>query len=340
MKTDKKLLAIGAALVLSVVFSVIVAWKNTGSLFTLSTIRIGVVTLFNVLIIGYFGYKFFGHYSSKSVSQFKKRVFLLLFFFFIIVFVFCSFMYRVGDYFYFLLNGWDTTALFRVNPEIILAGIKQYSVWVLAATIFFFYMIWRQAVDREQKLREENLKYQYRTLKTQVNPHFLFNSLNTLSEIVYADAKKADNYIQKLSGIYRYILDNEETDLIPLNKEIEFVRQYFDLQKERDDDKIQLEIDVENADKFKIIPVSLQALIENSLKHNAMSEENPLKIHIYHEGGYVVVSNIIQRKNTLDHSSGMGLLNLKERAKLITGKEIIVNQENNLFLVKLPVICM
>jgi LytS/YehU family sensor histidine kinase len=217
-------------------------------------------------------------------------------------------------------------------------AIISLSVGLFVCCIVFFYTTWRQAIEREQKLREENLKYRYRTLKTQVNPHFLFNSLNTLSEIVYADAKKADNYIQKLSGIYRYILDNEETDLIPLNKEIEFVKQYFDLQKERDENKIQLDIDLKNTDKFKIVPVSLQILVENALKHNVISEEKPLKIHIHGDDGYISISNNMQRKSTLNNSSGTGLSNLNERVKLITGKEIIINQNNNQFTVKLPLI--
>jgi LytS/YehU family sensor histidine kinase len=168
--------------------------------------------------------------------------------------------------------------------------------------------------------------------------HFLFNSLNTLSEIVYADAGKADSYIQKLSGIYRYILNNEETDLIPLDREIEFVRCYLELQKERDGNKIQAVIDVMNADKFRIIPVSLQLLVENALKHNSVSEEKPLEIRIYAEAGYVVVSNTVQRKNVLSDSYGMGLSNLKERIKLIIRKEMLVSQENNRFTVKIPLI--
>jgi LytS/YehU family sensor histidine kinase len=233
------------------------------------------------------------------------------------------------------MKGWGMENFInRIGP----GAIISLSVGLFVCCIVFFYTTWRQAIEREQKLREENLKYRYRTLKTQVNPHFLFNSLNTLSEIVYADARKADSYIQKLSGIYRYILDNEETDLISLDKEIEFVRQYFALQKERDENKIQLDSCVENADKFKIIPISLQILVENALKHNVISEETPLKIHINGDNGFISISNNIQRKSILNNSSGTGLSNLKERVKLITGKEVIINQENNQFTVKLPLI--
>ena len=187
-------------------------------------------------------------------------------------------------------------------------------------------------------MREENLKYKYQNLKSQVNPHFLFNSLNTLSEIVYEDAKIADKYIQKLSGIYRYILENEEIDLVPLNKEIEFVKQYFDIQKVRDNNKILLEIDCQDADEFKVVPVSLQILVENALKHNSRSEKSALKIRIERMNDVIVVSNNIQRKNILENELKTGLLNLKERVRLILDKNLILEEDNNRFIVKLPII--
>jgi LytS/YehU family sensor histidine kinase len=153
----------------------------------------------------------------------------------------------------------DTTHYLRFLFQVELPGaIKSFSIWILLGSAFFFYTIWRQAIEREQQLREENLKYKYKNLKTQVNTHFLFNSLNTLSEIIYADTKKADNYIQKLSEIYRYILEHEETDWIPLNEELAFVNQYFELQKEREDDKIRLDIDFQNLkQKIEIYTVTL-----------------------------------------------------------------------------------
>ena len=209
-------------------------------------------------------------------------------------------------------------------------------VGVFVSAIVFFYTTWLQAVNREQQLHEENLKYKYRTLKTQVNPHFLFNSLNTLSEIVYVDPRKADNYIHKLAGIYRYILDHEETDLISLNEELDFVKQYFELQKERDGNRILLDVEIANPSQFKIIPISLQILVENALKHNAASEEKPLKIQICAKDGYIIVSNNIQRKNRLNDSPGTGLANLRQRTKLITGRDVIQTQEDNQFVIKLP----
>lgn len=245
----------------------------------------------------------------------------------------------VGVYSFYLIKGLDTSNfinhLFKVELN---SAIKQFLIWILLGSAFFFYTIWRKAIEREQMLQKENLKYKYQNLKSQVNPHFLFNSLNTLSELVYDDAERADKYIQKLSTIYRYILENEETDLIPLKQELEFVKQYFDLQKERDNGEIMLKIELDNVENYRIIPVSLQLLVENVLKHNTISQENPLKIEIYFQDDCVIVSNSIHRRNVLEKSTNTGLLNLKERVNLTIGRKLEVSEENNQFVVKLPIV--
>ena len=305
--------------------------------FTLETVVFGITNLPSILIVIFLFEKILDNNSKKSATQLKRRLIptFILTLLATTSIVLC--FYFFGNFVYFLINEGQTET-FRAITSISKTATICLFAGLFVCCIVFFYTTWHQAIEREQKLREENLKYRYRTLKTQVNPHFLFNSLNTLSEIVYVDAKKADNYIRQLSGIYRYILDNEEIDLIPLDKEIEFVEQYFDLQKERDANKIQLEIDIKNADKFKIVPISLQILIENALKHNVISKEKPLKIHIICDDSYISISNNIQRKSVLSNSSGLGLPNLKERIKLITGKEMVINQENNQFIVRLPLV--
>ncbi|MCC8144851.1 MAG: histidine kinase, partial [Bacteroidales bacterium] len=277
--------------------------------------------------------------SKKSVSQLKKRLIPSFIFFVLSTMILAFISVELGLYVLFLQEGRSTNEFFSQIFNVKYTGaIICLVAGIFFSSIVFFYKTWKQAVDRQQQLVEENLKYRYQTLKTQINPHFLFNSLNTLSEMVYEDAEKADNYIQKLSGIYRYILDNEETDLVLLTKEIEFVLKYFELKKERDDNKIVLDLHVNDPEKFRIIPVSLQILVENALKHNSASVNKPLKINIHTEDMLVVVSNNMQKKNTLDNSYGTGLSNLKERAKLITGRKMIVSQNNNEFTVKIPII--
>ncbi len=338
MKKNKTILII-AALLFTILFSVIFKWIQTGNPFRADTIMFGAIIFLNIIITGSVGYNILGRFSHKSTIQTRKQIIPAFLIFVLIALIVSLSTISLGVYLYYLAKGLNTSNfllhLFTIELS---SAIKQFVVWILLASAFFFYTIWRKAIVREQQLREENLKYKYRNLKSQVNPHFLFNSLNTLSEMVYGDAKKADNYIQRLSAIYRYILDNEETDLLPLKEELDFVEQYFSLQKERDNGKIALKIDIQNTDRYKIIPVSLQLLVENALKHNAISMEKPLDINIYDNDGYVIVSNNLQRKSIIENSTHTGLSNLRERVKLIMGKEIIVVEENRRFNVKLPVI--
>ena len=339
MKKNKKVLGFTAALIFSIVFSLLFKWGQTGNPFKAETIMYGIVFFLNLLIMGSIAYSSFRKYSNKPAHQIKKNILPSFLLFVLLTLLVSLSLVSIGVYAFYLIKGLDTTNFLTQLFQVELSGaIRQFSIWILLGSAFFFYIIWRKAIEREQKLREENLKYKYQNLKSQVNPHFLFNSLNTLSEIVYEDAKIADKYIQKLSGIYRYILENEEIDLVPLNKEIEFVKQYFDIQKVRDNNKILLEIDCQDADEFKVVPVSLQILVENALKHNSRSEKSALKIRIERMNDVIVVSNNIQRKNILENELKTGLLNLKERIRLILDKNLILEEDNNLFIVKLPII--
>ena len=339
MKKNKKVIVFIISVISCAVFAIIYKWYKTGNPFQISTILLGMIFLIMVLIGLSFGRIFFQKIFNRPITQLKKIILPAFMFFLLVILLISLLVIGLADYVFYLIMGLDTGNLVNHLLQVEFPpAIKFYSISIFIGSAYFFYNAWHQAIDREQKLREENLKYKYQTLKTQVNPHFLFNSLNTLSELVYGDSKKADGYIQKLAGIYRYILDHEEIDLISLDEEITFVKQYFELQKERTGNKVQLDIDIKNADKFRVIPISLQILVENALKHNSMSEECPLKIHIGSDNEYVTVSNGIQRKNIINHSAGTGLSNLKERAKLITGKEIIIIQKNNTFAVKLPIL--
>jgi len=334
-----KVAVLAIAIAFSILFSLFFKWIQTGNPFKAETIVYGLIVFLNIFILGYVGYVTLNKFSNKSTIETQKKIIPAFLLFVILSLIIALAIVSIGVYSFYLIKGLDTSNfinhLFRVELS---SAIKQFSIWILLSSAFFFYIIWRKAIEREQQLIVENLKYKYQNLKSQVNPHFLFNSLNTLSEIVYEDSKKADSYIQTLSKIYRYILENEEIDLVWLDKEIEFVKQYFNIQKVRDNDKVSLEIDLKDAGKFKIVPVSLQILVENALKHNSRSEKMPLKIRIERSNDYIVISNNIQRKNILENSSKTGLLNLRERVRLIINKDLIIEDDNNLFIVKIPVI--
>ena len=204
--------------------------------------------------------------------------------------------------------------------------------------LFFFYAQWSDSLKREQQLEQEKLIFQYETLKNQVNPHFLFNSLNTLSSLVGQDSKLSEQFIQKLSAVYRYVLENKDKELVPLSTELNFVKNFFYLQKIRDQEKIELEIEKNGPENVYILPVSLQMLVENALKHNQATRKEPLKITIHFEGlDKLVVRNDLRKKTKLEESSGLGLNNLNERCRLILHREIELKKTAGEFIVKVPV---
>ena len=221
-----------------------------------------------------------------------------------------------------------------------LAGsVKVTGIAFLFITPIFFFIPWQQSMKREFELREQNLIFQNETLKNQVNPHFLFNSLNTLSSLINTEVGIAGQFISKLSVIYRYILDNSSKLKVSLKEEIEFIKDYYYLHQIRNEGKIKLEIDIRSEEyAYKIIPISLQQLIENAIKHNMATQGKPLLINIYIEEQYIVVKNNIQKMATQVVSMNIGLKNLNERVTFVTGKEIIVAESEGNFLVKVPLI--
>jgi hypothetical protein len=204
--------------------------------------------------------------------------------------------------------------------------------------VIFVILLWQASLKREQNLREEKLIFQNETLKNQVNPHFLFNSLNTLSALVSTQPDVAEEFIHRLSSIYRYILENSSKDRVLLGVELSFIKDYFFLHKIRDDGKIQLEIQVEDYDNSEILPVSLQILVENAIKHNKATRESPLKILIYIENKHVVVKNNLQKMAQQLSSTQIGLKNLAQRINLVTKKTLIIEETPKEFIVKIPLL--
>jgi LytS/YehU family sensor histidine kinase len=148
----------------------------------------------------------------------------------------------------------------------------------------------------------------------------------------------AEEFITRLSSIYRYILENSSKDKVPLEVELSFIENYFFLHKIRDDGKIQLEIRINDFGNYEILPVSLQILVENAIKHNKATRESPLKILIYTENKSIVVTNNLQRMALQMKSTQIGLKNLNQRVSLITGKPLVIEETNTDFTVKIPLV--
>lgn len=197
---------------------------------------------------------------------------------------------------------------------------------------------WKNAELNAEKLQKESMKAQYESLKNQVNPHFLFNSLNALTNLVYEDPDKAAKFIKQLSEVYRYVLDTREKELVWVEEELKFLRAFLYLQQIRFGDKLKVDLNL-NADSYRVAPLVLQMLLENAIKHNVVSEENPLSIKVYAQDGYLIVENSLQRRKVLpEESAGVGLENIKRRYSFLTDKAVEVIENTQSFIVRLPAI--
>lgn len=204
---------------------------------------------------------------------------------------------------------------------------------------FYFINELRDSIEEKEMFKRESLNAQINALKTQVNPHFLFNNLNTLSAIIPDEPEKAVDFVQELSKVYRHILEVRDEQSIPLVEELEVVKAYAFLLKTRFGNNLSIDIDVpENKLKSRIVPLSLQILMENAIKHNIVSAEKPLQVKIFTKNGNLVVSNNIQVKNQLTESTGIGLENIRNRYKLIGDKKVVVNSEGTHYTVNIPLI--
>jgi hypothetical protein len=201
-----------------------------------------------------------------------------------------------------------------------------------------FLINWRQTAVDAEKLKRESTMAQYESLKNQVNPHFLFNSLNVLTNLVYENQDKAVKFIKQLSEVYRYVLDTRDKEVVDLREELAFLRSYAFLQHIRFGDKLNMDIQL-NGVNGKIPPLALQLLVENAIKHNEISQENPLTIRISTDKEFVVVSNTIREKGfQTENSPGIGLANIRRRYEFLTSTKVDVQASDNTFTIKLPLI--
>lgn len=199
-----------------------------------------------------------------------------------------------------------------------------------------YLLAWKDASINAEKLKKENIEVQYESLKNQVNPHFLFNSLNVLTELLYQDQDQAAEFVKELSQVYRYLLENKDKEIVSLETELDFIEAFIFLLKIRFDKSLIVNINLEADSETMIAPLTLQLLLENAIKHNVVSSEDPLRIDLYEDDTYIVISNIIQRKNSSGLSSGIGLRNITERYGFLTNKKVEIIAGPKDFTVKIP----
>jgi sensor histidine kinase YesM len=230
-------------------------------------------------------------------------------------------------------------ALFRISTE------YYYNVLLITLVISTFLhgrsflLDWRKSIEETEALKRAHLTSQYESLKNQVNPHFLFNSLNVLTALVHKDADLSEKFIRQLSDVYRYVLEVSEEELVHLDKELKALEAYVFLLKIRFGQNLEVDVDVTNTADQLIPPMSLQMLVENAVKHNIISKEQPLKISIIQKAdGSIVVENNLQKKNQQPYHLGIGLKNIKKRYQRFLEDDIKIVEKGGCFRVVLPVI--
>lgn len=204
----------------------------------------------------------------------------------------------------------------------------------------FFYQQWKANLIRSESLEKENIASRYETLKNQVNPHFLFNSFNTLLSLIEEDKEAAIRYLEALSEFYRRILQSAEKPLITLQEELGMIGDYYSIQHARFGDAFKLEIIIpESYMNTFVAPLTLQMLVENALKHNTASAKNPLNLKIsISENNYILICNNLNKRTGKQPGTGMGLNNIVSRYGMVSNREVMVNNSGTEFTVAIPVI--
>lgn len=225
-------------------------------------------------------------------------------------------------------------------------GVSIYMVATIIAILmslffhaFYFYKALQDKKIKEHKIIAGTASAKFDALKNQLDPHFLFNSLNVLTSLIEEDPFQAQKFTTSLSKVYRYVLEQKNKDLVPVEEELQFARTYVKLLKMRFEDSIDLEIpEHSNNPDAKIVPLSLQLLLENAVKHNVVTSSRPLHIKVYEKDGMIVVDNNLQEKQVVKKGSGVGLQNIRQRYGILTDRQVEIAKTASGFNVKLPLL--
>ncbi len=227
----------------------------------------------------------------------------------------------------------------KQHPASYVFGLIISVLILLVFHLIYFYKELNEKKVKEHQIVAKTETAKYESLKSQIDPHFLFNSLNVLTALIGENPEQAEKFTTKLSKVYRYVLEQKNKDLVPLEEELDFARVYMDLLKMRFEDAVIYAVPEKVSNPaLKILPLSLQLLLENAVKHNSVSEHTPLSIEIVEHNGYLVVSNNYNPKASLEKGTKVGLKNIIDRYKLITQKKVTISKSNAQFIVSLPLL--
>jgi len=220
----------------------------------------------------------------------------------------------------------------------------QFGLWITLTIVVIFHFIYfynkyQQTRVKEQKIIAGTASAKFDALKNQLDPHFLFNSLNVLTSLIDENPENAQKFTTSLSKVYRYVLEQKNKELVTVEEEFAFAKIYMSLLKMRFEDSIIFDIPEKSSNpESKVVPLSLQLLLENAVKHNTVTTSKPLHIKIYEADGFLIVENNLQPKQIIKKSSGVGLSNIMQRYQLLTNKKVNISQQANSFAVAIPML--
>jgi hypothetical protein len=284
------------------------------------------------------GNQYIGFYLGKKIDI-HDRPYRSLAWNLASMFIFSLVVIVVVNYIWFvLIFEWTPERLFTRG---LVTMLFVFFVTVIITSIFYsigFFKAWKESAVNEERLQKESIRLQYEALRNQVNPHFLFNSLNSLTSLVHQDQDQAVRFIKQLSEVYRYVLEHRDNELVPLAEELKFTERYVYLQKIRHGDSLKVTVAVGRPEGKTVVPVSLQILVENAIKHNEVSVANPLHIEIVDTEDSIIIRNNLQPRKTLNESGGIGLNSLKERYAFLSDRKVIERKTVETFEVEVPLI--
>ena len=340
MKGNLKIVTVGILIgiilfLIALAFSVI---TNGTIVFDLELMRVlGYYIMYSVPLTFVNGY-FFNFINHRTWTKFKKFKFLIG---------------LLGSVFLTLVTLIVVRAIHKVVlekntfNEFITSENSVFYFSALLATLvitLFFHALYFYKELQEKKVKEQQViagtaSAKFESLKNQIDPHFLFNSLNVLNSLIEENPENAQKFTTSLSRIYRYVLEQKDKELVSVEEELAFARTYMDLLSMRFENSLFYEVPKTLVKpEARVVPLSLQLLLENAIKHNTVSESKPLHIRIYEEGNYLVVENNFQKKEVLNPRRGVGLANIINRYHIVTNRKVVIDQNSDNFKVKLPIL--
>jgi len=284
------------------------------------------------------GHTIIGYYTEKKLDwtkNLKKANIISLLMYIVFGLIVCPILVYGFSHFVLEMSGED------LIMNVIILSLIMFSLDMIVISVFYSTYLtkyWKKSIEKNEELKRENLLAKYEALKNQVNPHFLFNSLNTLSGVVEQKPEQSTAFIKKLSDIYRYVLEQNDQELVSIKDEMKFVEDYVFLLKMRFGEALIFNSDLPG-NNMQVVPLGIQMLVENAIKHNIIADDMPLKVDIGIENDSIFVKNNYQKKNTIKSSKEpLGLENLKKRYKYLSDSTLDIMKSNSEFLVKLPII--